>query len=122
MGITTPYEGYLAPRLASLGFPEGLVEQADIDTGHWYLRTYRHRHVEVVVNEQTGDITVARLADDASSVNGWPIEYKTDFEGAKVPAVSIAAWVALTMHHRDGILTDHLLNEVTTALSGLATT
>ncbi|MEV0996793.1 hypothetical protein ACIBI7_50580 [Nonomuraea fuscirosea] len=117
--MTTPWAGFLAPQLARLGFPEGLVTQDNLDTGHWYLRTYRHRQVEVVVNEQTAEITVARLADHASDTNGWPIVYKTEFQGADVPTAPIVAWVALAMHHHHDMLTEHVLNEVTTALGGL---
>jgi hypothetical protein len=102
MGMTTPYEGFLSPQLAHLGFPEGLVEQGDLDTGHWYLRTYRHLHVEVVVNEQTADVNVSRLAEDASDANGWPIVFSTPFKGADIPAVSIAAWAVLTQHSDPG--------------------
>lgn len=120
MGMTTPYEGFLSPELSRLGFPEGLVEQADLDAGRWYLRTYRHRQVEVVVNEQTGVVIVARLADDASEANGWPIEYQAEFQGADVPTVPIVAWVALTMHHHHDMPTDHVLAEVSTALGDLA--
>ncbi|WP_433513877.1 hypothetical protein ACQP2T_61735 [Nonomuraea sp. CA-143628] len=116
MGMTTPYEGFLAPQLAHLGFPEGRIEQGDTDTGHWYLRTYRHAQVEVVVNEQTGDVTVSRLADDASDTNGWPILHSTPFKGTDVPAVSIAAWAVLTQAHGS----DRPFAEVTPIIDRLA--
>ncbi|MEU4231161.1 hypothetical protein AB0F17_43290 [Nonomuraea sp. NPDC026600] len=121
MGMTTPYEGFLAPQLAHLGFPEGVIEQGDQDTGHWYLRTYRHQQAEVIVNEQTGDVTVNRLADDADDTNGWPIAFTSGtFKGADISAVSIAAWVVLTQHHHVDRPFGDVMSRVSPALDSLA--
>ncbi|MEU4703421.1 hypothetical protein [Nonomuraea dietziae] len=95
--MTTPYVARLAPELAHIGFPEGVVTAANINAGLWYVRTYRTQYVEVEVNEQTGDVRISRLADDASDANGWPWLYCSTFS-CDIPAPAIAAWALIAQH------------------------
>ncbi|MEU6713018.1 hypothetical protein ABZ897_16170 [Nonomuraea sp. NPDC046802] len=79
MSMNYAYTGYLAADLEFVGFPPGFVDPGHVETGHPHIRTYRGKHAEIIVNEETGDIRVARLADDATEDIGMPWAYSAEF-------------------------------------------
>ncbi|MFI6900275.1 hypothetical protein ACIBKY_03385 [Nonomuraea sp. NPDC050394] len=98
MSMEFAYAGHLAAELEFVGFPPGFIDPGHIETGHPHLRTYRGRHAEILVNEETGDVRISRLADDATEDIGMPWAYSAEFPGD----ISVFAiiYLSLLAEHR----------------------
>ncbi|TMR88145.1 hypothetical protein [Nonomuraea basaltis] len=112
MSMNFAYAGHLAAELEFVGFPPGFIDPGHIETGHPHLRTYRGKKAEIIVNEETSEVRISRLAEDATEDIGMPWDYSEVFPSDIIGPLAIVYLSLLTEHAQPGRPTDDVNAEI----------